>query len=96
MIKTPKVLLGEGYPLPTDKARLETAPIWELAFEIHKTAHDFTREKILSESTISPIFESPSYCECYLKAWLQCLNPTFPKEVKIEYIETNPFEEREI
>jgi len=39
MLETPKEVLGEGYPLPTEQARKETAPIWERAFEIHATAH---------------------------------------------------------
>lgn len=96
MIKTPKWMLGEGYPLCTDKARLETARIWERAFELHSITHDFQRDKKMSEQVINPDYTAVNYCECYLRAWLEFSEPEVPtSEPKEEkYIELDPFEER--
>ena len=50
MLGTPREILGEGYPLPTDEARAQTSLVWNRAFKLHRETHDFTkgpREKVL-------------------------------------------------
>jgi hypothetical protein len=41
MLKTPKKHLPKGYPLASTEESKRFEPIFERAFEIHKTAHDF-------------------------------------------------------
>lgn len=87
MLETPKEVLGEGYPLPTDKARKETAPIWKLAFQIHETAH--IGDNRFYEGTILPVKsdEHPDgtpYCDCYMQAWLQLHDPVYIAKVEAE------------
>ncbi len=82
MLETPKEVLGEGYPLPTEKARKETAPIWERAFEIHATAH--TSDARYGAGHLLPVRPGPDdviypnstpYCDCYMRAWLEFHDP---------------------
>jgi hypothetical protein len=78
MLETPKEVLGEGYPLPTEQARKETAPIWERAFEIHATAH--IGDNRFHEGSMLPVrgdeyHNGTPYCDCYMRAWLEFHDP---------------------
>lgn len=77
MLGTPREILGEGYPLPTDEARAQTTLVWGRAFKLHREAHDFTKGP-QREGIIDPYHENDRYCDCYIRAYL---------ELKKEWIE---------
>jgi hypothetical protein len=41
MLPTPKSHLPKGYPLPSDEESKKFEKVWERAFDIHASAHDF-------------------------------------------------------
>jgi hypothetical protein len=74
MLSTPKKHLPIGYPLPSDEESRKFEPIFMLAFEIHKTAHDFKILSKLRPEVLSPVRGSTKlskshYCDCYERAY---------------------------
>lgn len=75
MLTTPKKHLPPSYPLPTKSDHALYEPIFTRAFEIHKTAHDFSSPKIgPRDGIISPVkgrtnLSRARYCDCYERAY---------------------------
>lgn len=84
MMPTPKKHLPKGYPLASDEESKRYKDIFERAFKIHETAHDFSsplvkvkgawvqyspREGILSLVKGTTKLSKAHYCDCYERAY---------------------------
>jgi len=84
MMKTPPEHLPKGYPLASTAESQKYAPIFDRAFEIHATAHDFAallasaswvayQGYKLPECPRSGVLgvteDDPTYCDCYERAY---------------------------
>jgi hypothetical protein len=81
MLPTPKECLPPGYPSCSDNVKAEYEPIWDLAWQIHKTTHKWMGEEaddgpwvmyiLQPVDTFTPPDRDNRYCDCYIKAWLR-------------------------
>lgn len=82
MLDTPSSHLPPGYPLTSDNAKGDYAPVWNYAFELHKNHLYWAPAPIWNvgpegqikldgprKGIINPITGTLHYCDCYERAY---------------------------